>query len=628
MGTGLLLHDPDRLRTAVEISRSCPAMHVVAANPQSTVPQTEDQPGDPARDRSSPSEASTADSAPSSHREGFHWTSVLNSISDIDSEKAGEPPEDHSSHVATALPQFVDFLLLGNYSRVSRADLIATVPPKIESDRLVTYYFDTYSYSPVILHRGEFMKQYEDFWQDPPTTSAPTSWLALLFSVLTLATILHNGHMLGSDEVLQPGTEKHQDSRRMESFREKTVQALVLSEHHKGGPHIPETLLHYILGEQFIRRDADSGTWIVLQSLVSIVLSFGYNKDPSHFQSLTPFEGEMRRRLWALIYQLDMGVSTQLKMPKLIKDSIVDTREPRNLFDTDFGPETTVLPESRPESELTPILITISKNRLASVSSKVLDAVTSKEPMPYTRVLELDSMLTGVFQELPACCKFTSMEESRLDPPNLTCQRLFIQLVYHHIQIILHSKYLAPSLKTDENQYSRDVAVAAAIQALRHQTAIDDEMEPNGRLYPVKWILAPVIIHEFLLAGGVLCSHISNNPQIRGTPAFENIKDLLTRSEAIWSRTAARSAEALKGATTIRKVLNQLEGSSRGSSCSHSESPENIVSPVTPQDVHVECQPSTTIFAESNEPPLPAMPGETDSSSSGPFDHAQNSWYQ
>jgi hypothetical protein len=160
---------------------------------------------------------------------------------------------------------------------------------------------------------------------------------------------------------------------------------------------------------------------------------------------------------------------------------------------------------------------------------------------------------------------------------------LFIQLVYHHIQIILHSKYLAPSLKTDENQYSRDVTVAAAIQALRHQTALDDEMESNGRLYPVKWILAPVIIHEFLLAGGVLCSHISNNPQIRGTPAFENIKDLLTRSEAIWSRTAARSAEALKGATTIRKVLNQLEGPSRGSSCSHSESPENIVSPVTPQ---------------------------------------------
>ncbi|VUC27729.1 unnamed protein product [Clonostachys rosea] len=627
MAMGLLLRGPDRPRTAVEISRSCPAMHVVAANPQAPVAQSEAQPGDPATDLSSPSESSTADSAP--FRDGFHWTSVLNSISDIDSEKAGEPPEDHASHVATALPQFVDFLLLGNYSRVSRADLIATVPPKIESDRLVGYYFDTFSYSPVILHRGEFMQQYEDFWQDPPTTSAPTSWLALYFSVLTLATIFHNGHMLGSNEVVQLGTEKHQDSRRMESFREKTVQALVLSEHHKGGPHIPETLLHYILGEQFIRRDADSGTWIVLQSLVSIVLSYGFHRDASHFQSLTPFEGEMRRRIWALIYQIDMGISTQLKMPKLIKDDIVDTREPSNLFDADFGPDTMVLPESRPESQLTPILITISKNRLASVSSKVLDDVTSKEPMPYARVLELDGMLTKVFQELPACCKFTSIEDSLLDPPNLTCQRLFIQLVYHHIQIILHSKYLAPSLKTDENQYSRDVAVAAAVQALRHQSAIDDEMEPNGRLYPVKWILSPVIIHEFLLAGGVLCSHISNNPQIRGTPAFEYIKDLLIRSEAIWSRTASKSAEALKGATTIRKVLNQLDTSSQGSNSSHSESPENIVSPVTPQDVHEEAHASTTICtSESNEPPLPAMSGEINTSSRGPSDDSQHSWYQ
>jgi hypothetical protein len=32
MGTGLLLHDPDRPRTAVETSRSSPAMHVVAAS--------------------------------------------------------------------------------------------------------------------------------------------------------------------------------------------------------------------------------------------------------------------------------------------------------------------------------------------------------------------------------------------------------------------------------------------------------------------------------------------------------------------------------------------------------------------------------------------------------------------
>jgi hypothetical protein len=110
----------------------------------------------------------------------------------------------------------------------------------------------------VILHRGEFFKQYREFWRDPSSQRVRESWIALLFSVLCLSLVLSHGNVFGSAGTLERSSGVGFDLKRLDPFREKTVQALILSNYTKGGPHIIETLLHHILGEMFIRRDCVS----------------------------------------------------------------------------------------------------------------------------------------------------------------------------------------------------------------------------------------------------------------------------------------------------------------------------------------------------------------------------------
>lgn len=51
----------------------------------------------------------------------------------------------------------------------------------------------------------------------------------------------------------------------------------------------------------------------------------GYPRDPSRFPSITLFGGEIRRRLWMMLYCMDVMISIQMGMPSLIKDEQCDT---------------------------------------------------------------------------------------------------------------------------------------------------------------------------------------------------------------------------------------------------------------------------------------------------------------
>lgn len=44
----------------------------------------------------------------------------------------------------------------------------------------------------------------------------------------------------------------------------------------------------------------------------------------------------MQQRSWAMIVQLDLITSSQIRLPRMMKDWQSDTAEPRNLLDGDF----------------------------------------------------------------------------------------------------------------------------------------------------------------------------------------------------------------------------------------------------------------------------------------------------
>lgn len=104
-------------------------------------------------------------------------------------------------------------------------------------------------------------------------------------------------------------------------YRLRTVQCLVNSDYTKSSTYTIETLLLYVHGEYQSRWDAEVGIWVVTGIIVRLSLRMGYHRDPSNYPSLSPFQGEMRRRVWSFIRQLDTLFSFQLALPSMIRVS-------------------------------------------------------------------------------------------------------------------------------------------------------------------------------------------------------------------------------------------------------------------------------------------------------------------
>lgn len=176
-------------------------------------------------------------------------------------------------------------------------------------------------------------------------------WVGLLFSMICLSTQLQQS-FLGPTKA-SPALGSGASSQAAESqvtvdrYREKAIQCLILGHYTKGGPYVLETLILYFLVECFHVKDMEIGIWVLVGNIVQIAIHMGYHRDARHFPNISPLAGEMRRRVWAMIVQLDFSISTQLGLPRLVKESQTNTAEPRNLYDSDFDEHTAELPASR-----------------------------------------------------------------------------------------------------------------------------------------------------------------------------------------------------------------------------------------------------------------------------------------
>jgi len=73
----------------------------------------------------------------------------------------------------------------------------------------------------------------------------------------------------------------------------------------------------------------------------------GLHRDGSHFDRLSPFEIQMRRKVWWLVLTLDLATSEDQGLDLIIANDSFDTNIPLNFNDADIGMETQQMPEER-----------------------------------------------------------------------------------------------------------------------------------------------------------------------------------------------------------------------------------------------------------------------------------------
>lgn len=94
------------------------------------------------------------------------------------------------------------------------------------------------------------------------------------------------------------------------------------------------------------RSDDTRYVWTLTGLLIRVATALGVHRDGSHF-NLSPFEVEMRRRLWWQICNLDVRTSEDHGINPSLVESNFDTKFPSNINDEDIGPSTLEMPQER-----------------------------------------------------------------------------------------------------------------------------------------------------------------------------------------------------------------------------------------------------------------------------------------
>ena len=285
-----------------------------------------------------------------------------------------------------------------------------------------------------------------------------------------------------------PSFQLPQDPQRLvQTYREKILQCLIQGKYTKSVPYTIETLLLYFTVEYVLSKDTQIGPWILLGIIVRIAMRMGYHRDPSHSPQISLFQGEMRRRAWAMIVQLDLIASFQIGLPRMIKEEQSDTGEPQNFLDDEFDEGMIHLPAPRPDTDLTPMVYVVAKNKLFSVFGKISDLATSTQPPPYSEVMRLDKILNKPRLDIPPGLQLRPMAKSITDHPDVVMRRIYIALLFHKAQCVLHRKYLLSARHDYRYAYSRQACIEAALQILQHQSTLNQHTQPGGRLYRDRW---------------------------------------------------------------------------------------------------------------------------------------------
>lgn len=501
-----------------------------------------------------------------------HWMSILDSIAELKDEldQISSEPQPYS-HTGDDLGPV---LLLGINIQTTRQDIIAALPPQAEADLLIERYWKFVDVGPAIMHRPKFLREYNEFWRNPKET--PVMWIGMLYGIFAIA-IRMQSLIEEHDNGITDPSQRTFSQARQDLYRQKIAQCLVLANYTKCPPYTMETFLSYFAVEYLRTQDTQHGIWLLVGMLVRTAFRMGLHREPTKLtnNSLTPFEAEMRRRMWSVIVRLDLMSSGQVGLPRMIHPAMTDTLEPRNLIDEDLIEDMSELPPSRPDTEFTPMLYTIIRNRILGVLARIVDLVSASEPPTYREVLELDEILRDTFENIPGSLKGMDMKD--FDPfaegsmPIVVLAMTFLKALE-----ILHRPFLFLAHGNTRYEYSRTACIDAALEILDIQHMLETKSRDKSKWgaqslwWTSSWRLSSLMSHDFLLATTLLILdldrdlvnpvQVSQVPRERfksGQPTRDEIILALTKAYEFWARLGPNSREARRVAAAAKHVLGK-----------------------------------------------------------------------
>ncbi|KAK1829648.1 hypothetical protein QBC39DRAFT_262647 [Podospora conica] len=501
-----------------------------------------------------------------------HFMAMLDDIEDLKSYFDDDEDEEGMMEPrdCSPVPSDTDMLLLSAGSPMSRREILGLLPPRSDADRLVRRYFGASSPTQIVIHQPTFIRQYNDFWQDP--YHAPMEWIALLLMVISQGIVFA---IYAAPEEIEciPGASQPDKYRRL---RAAAGWALVASKYTSPSHTKMQAFLLYVATEFMTNRTSSANCYVLSSVAIRLMLQMGLHRDPDKLPNISPFDGEMRRRLWHLSAQIELLTSFHMGLPSLLAGLETDVNPVSNLADDDIHPGMAALPAPRSDAEHTPMTYARWKSQVCAIFGRIAAQTNSIAVPAYGDVMRLDAMLEAKWRQVPAFMKVKSMEDSLSDPPALIHQRFGLMSLYQKSRCILHRRYITEAIPRKEHAYSRRVCLEGAVEMLKYQDAIHLATLPGGVLRQHGWFLAALATYDFLIAAMIVyvlyqsetypdeeTSREWKEAGATSPPSKEDLVEMLRRSHRIWLIVTQDNSAAKKAADILETMLAKIEQSNK-----------------------------------------------------------------
>ncbi|RFU32246.1 hypothetical protein B7463_g4090, partial [Scytalidium lignicola] len=510
-----------------------------------------------------------------------HWLSILEDIQEVREHLSilDNPISQNEARFNNFGVQSDATFLFGSNPSVNLAEVLSSLPSQAICDMLLSRYFNSqfmilgkiafrYILNKIanlelheaIIHPAKFQKEYEKFWEAP--SKAPPLWIALLFSILSITVCLRQisnpiSNPIESGESIPPAR----------IFQQRTAQCLVLGRYATANTYALEAFLLH-LQSCFLSHDNDDGDlWFEMGTIIRLAFRMGYHRDPSSLPGISPFDGEMRRRVWLHIFQIDALMSFHMGFPSMVPTEFCDTQVPRNLEYSDLYVDMTALPPARPLSEHTPVLYCIAKSGIMAMFKKIVAHTQSLSSPAYDKTIALDGEMREVYSLLPEVLKRRDVGRSFMDRSSLIMDRCTIELLYLKGLIVLHRRYVSYERQSPRFEPSRRACVEAALDILARQEDLHKASQPGGRLYEDRWMVSSLTVGDFILAAMVVCLDLSVRMRYSTIASTEtnNDRDFTVRkyqalqtSQQIWAINSSISPKSHIVALAVDLMIKKV----------------------------------------------------------------------
>ncbi|KAF4420121.1 transcription activator acu-15 [Fusarium acutatum] len=340
-------------------------------------------------------------------------------------------------------------IVFGSLAKATSEDVLAALPSRQDSDKIVSTYLNARHIAVPFIHMHQFRRQYKAFWNNPE--SANLLWASILFSVLAVGIII-------------PDDKSNHDQ--SSAFISMSARCLISGQYNTVTEFSVEALAMHLHARCFHQEDNDINLSQLHALTVRIAQQRGYHVDGDDFlQALTPFQVEMRRRVWYYLQYYDVLLSLEHGLPPVIREDTYSISHPTNLTDDEFDEESKVI-FSSPVTETHAALPCIYMSQLLPILRRIICHALGFKTCNYKDALFLKAQLETWYRSIPPCLRVYSVKDTCLATTTFTAlQRVLFQLVYNTGIALIYRPFL--NIMSLENRYCEIALDVSRKNALR-----------------------------------------------------------------------------------------------------------------------------------------------------------------